>query len=213
MRVCAEPSCPELTKRGKCDEHRRQARRAEDKRRGNFRERGYDATYDRNRRRVIGDEDVCWLCGHVVDKTLPGTDPDGPTVDHIKPREHGGTNELSNLRLAHLRCNSARGAPGWGTPTSQEFSCRSGQSLAICTDPISRRAMPRVFKKGRDASTTQATRSAPPARCDSSTVAQAAGQRAAGQATDAASAEPDVAEGHTRMVGSSVVFADGDGLG
>ncbi len=110
MRVCSQPGCPELTTSGKCKTHRSQARRAEDARRGNFRERGYDATYDRNRRRVLRDEDICWLCGVVVDKRLPGTDPNGPTVDHVVPRENGGTNDLGNLRLAHLRCNSARRA-------------------------------------------------------------------------------------------------------
>jgi len=31
------------------------------------------------------------------------------TADHIKPSSHGGTGLLSNLRLAHKRCNEARG--------------------------------------------------------------------------------------------------------
>lgn len=31
------------------------------------------------------------------------------TVDHIKPRSHGGTDLISNLRTAHKSCNTARG--------------------------------------------------------------------------------------------------------
>jgi len=42
--------------------------------------------------------DTCHLCGH------PGAD----TVDHIIPRSRGGTDDLDNLRPAHLSCNSAR---------------------------------------------------------------------------------------------------------
>lgn len=53
----------------------------------------------------------CWLCLHPVDLTLPGTHPDGPSVDHVVPLSKGGDPlDRGNLRLAHLRCNSSRGA-------------------------------------------------------------------------------------------------------
>jgi 5-methylcytosine-specific restriction endonuclease McrA len=32
------------------------------------------------------------------------------SVDHVIPRSHGGTDHISNLRPAHLRCNKRRGA-------------------------------------------------------------------------------------------------------
>lgn len=38
------------------------------------------------------------------------TNPAELTVDHIKPRSKGGTNELSNLRLLCRSCNSRKGA-------------------------------------------------------------------------------------------------------
>lgn len=82
--------------------------------RPNWRQRGYDATYERNRLRVIREETVCALCGEPVDKALSGRHRDGPTVDHVLPRAQGGTNSRANLRLAHLRCNSAR--PGQERP-------------------------------------------------------------------------------------------------
>lgn len=42
---------------------------------------------------------VCWLCGRA------GAD----SVDHVIPRERGGTDDLGNLRAAHLSCNLRRG--------------------------------------------------------------------------------------------------------
>lgn len=78
--------------------------------RPNWRQRGYDKVYDRNHRRVIREESTCWICGEPVDKAISGRDPDGPTVDHVKPRSRGGTNQRDNLRLAHARCNAARRA-------------------------------------------------------------------------------------------------------
>jgi 5-methylcytosine-specific restriction endonuclease McrA len=33
-----------------------------------------------------------------------------PSLDHILPRSLGGTHDSSNLRTAHLHCNSMRGA-------------------------------------------------------------------------------------------------------
>lgn len=83
--------------------------------RPNWRQRGYDATYDRNRKRILRTHTVCCICGEPVDKTLSGRDPDGPSIDHIVPRAEGGTNQLDNLALAHLRCNTAR--PGLERPS------------------------------------------------------------------------------------------------
>ena len=54
----------------------------------------------------------CHLCGHPV--PYPDTEKKkgsgmGATVDHIVPRSRGGTNCLTNLKLAHAFCNSLRG--------------------------------------------------------------------------------------------------------
>jgi len=43
--------------------------------------------------------DTCWLCGQ----------PGARTVDHVVPRQFGGTDMLDNLRLAHFGCNVGRG--------------------------------------------------------------------------------------------------------
>ena len=73
-----------------------------------FHQRGYDKTYYRNRAIVLREETTCWICGEEVDKSLTGRHPNGPTADHVQPRHKGGTNARENMRLAHLRCNSAR---------------------------------------------------------------------------------------------------------
>jgi 5-methylcytosine-specific restriction endonuclease McrA len=53
-----------------------------------------------NRLVIHRDHGICWLCG------LPGAD----TVDHIVGLADGGTNQLDNLRAAHLSCNCSRAA-------------------------------------------------------------------------------------------------------
>lgn len=72
--------------------------------------------------RVLAEESVCWLCGRPVDPSLRGVrvyDPStgrrplhplSPTLDEVVPVSCGGDPlDRSNVRLAHLRCNEARG--------------------------------------------------------------------------------------------------------
>lgn len=39
----------------------------------------------------------------------PGSNPEFATWDHIVPKSKGGTNDRSNVKLAHRRCNELRG--------------------------------------------------------------------------------------------------------
>lgn len=53
---------------------------------------------------------VCLLCGEPMRLDLPGTHPDGPTLEHVIPVNRGGhPTDPRNLSASHLRCNSARG--------------------------------------------------------------------------------------------------------
>lgn len=54
---------------------------------------------------------ICQLCEGPVDLGLPFTDRWSATLDHIVPYSLGGSDDESNLRLAHRSCNSKRGAP------------------------------------------------------------------------------------------------------
>lgn len=56
-----------------------------------------------------------WTC-HICNKAVPQDlqydptqyEPLYPSLDHVIPRAHGGTDHPSNLRLAHTICNSTR---------------------------------------------------------------------------------------------------------
>lgn len=61
-------------------------------------------------RAVYAEETHCWLCGVVVDKSLPSHNPGSKTVDEIVPVIRGGSPvDRQNCRLAHWSCNSRRG--------------------------------------------------------------------------------------------------------
>lgn len=47
----------------------------------------------------------CGLCGGRVSRARKHPDPLCASIDHIVPVAAGGTNDLANLQLAHLRCN------------------------------------------------------------------------------------------------------------
>jgi 5-methylcytosine-specific restriction endonuclease McrA len=47
----------------------------------------------------------CGICGHDIDKSLKFPNLDSMTIDHILPLSNGGSHTLSNVQLAHLKCN------------------------------------------------------------------------------------------------------------
>ena len=51
---------------------------------------------------------LCGICLKPVDIERVVPDPWAPTVDHIHPLSKGGKNVISNVRLAHFRCNSVK---------------------------------------------------------------------------------------------------------
>jgi 5-methylcytosine-specific restriction endonuclease McrA len=52
----------------------------------------------------------CWICREPI-VNMNRQDRDDPfalTLEHIKPRNHGGTSRAGNLALAHRFCNERR---------------------------------------------------------------------------------------------------------
>lgn len=49
----------------------------------------------------------CLFCGGRL--ALDPRTGDGATLEHIRPRTDGGTDDLGNLALAHGRCNNEKG--------------------------------------------------------------------------------------------------------
>lgn len=52
---------------------------------------------------------TCWLCSNPIDPTLSHPNRLAGSVDHVLPIADGGQDVESNMRAAHLSCNSRRG--------------------------------------------------------------------------------------------------------
>lgn len=64
----------------------------------------------------IGDRDGwrCGLCSQFVDRRLEYPHPSSASLDHIEPLSLGGLHVRSNVQIAHLGCNIAKGNRGVG---------------------------------------------------------------------------------------------------
>lgn len=56
----------------------------------------------------------CQLCKRAVSRKRRWPEPLSPSLDHIVPLSRGGAHALSNVQLAHLRCNVSKGNRGGG---------------------------------------------------------------------------------------------------
>lgn len=73
--------------------------------------RGMDPRYIQGtRRELVFERDgwICQLCFEPVDPTLTWPHRMMATIDHIIPVVNGGAHVQSNVRLAHLSCNTRR---------------------------------------------------------------------------------------------------------
>jgi 5-methylcytosine-specific restriction endonuclease McrA len=62
-------------------------------------------TYRKNRAIVLANNNVCSLCGRPIDMELKAPNPMSASVDHVIAVAKGGTDDIENLRPAHLDCN------------------------------------------------------------------------------------------------------------
>lgn len=64
-------------------------------------------------RKELDDEPVlegkCIHCQRKLRLGVDGRPLNGATLEHIVPRNHGGTDEVENLAVACARCNSEKG--------------------------------------------------------------------------------------------------------
>ncbi|MFE9955848.1 HNH endonuclease [Micromonospora sp. NPDC005299] len=71
---------------------------------------------DRHRKTIARGRPPCALCGESIDYELPYMDPGEFVVDHIVPRNRGGSDTLDNKQPAHRRCNRAKSDRADGGP-------------------------------------------------------------------------------------------------
>lgn len=55
----------------------------------------------------------CWICGEEIDYTAKANTALAFEADHATPHSKGGSDDLSNLRSSHHRCNRSQGDKGW----------------------------------------------------------------------------------------------------
>jgi len=92
-------------------EDERRERRLARWRRKNALRRGAERSGPTISIRQLGDRDGwrCHLCRKPVNPRLRAPHRMSPTFDHLVPVSLGGSDDPSNLKLAHFTCNSSRG--------------------------------------------------------------------------------------------------------
>ena len=106
------------------------------------RERAYEIdgckVTSREARRFVRrrDGDLCHVCGRPALDGMSDYNPMQATLDHVVEHAAGGSNDVSNLKLAHRRCNEQR---------SREFARLRQNTLKTQTQ------RPREYRARREA--------------------------------------------------------------
>jgi 5-methylcytosine-specific restriction endonuclease McrA len=96
--------------------------------------------FDRAKKRILASESICAICGLPVDKTLKYPDPMSPSIDHIIPIDRGGhPSDISNLQLAHWKCNRMKAnkliySPGKVKQNTEDITDNSNRVLPLSMD-------------------------------------------------------------------------------
>lgn len=94
----------------------------------------FQTQYEKNRRIILASQDVCAICGQLVDKSLKFPNPLSPSIDHIIPIAKGGhPADLENLQLTHLKCNQSK---------ATKIVYEDNKDLAKQAEMISNRILP-----------------------------------------------------------------------
>lgn len=109
---CGAPAGPTVSSRSLCGNCRAENQRANNRRKNSKRRGAVSLVVYKMSEIAERDGWRCHICSKSVNKKLPGTDPNGPTIDHLVPISDGGADVPENVALAHRACNVRRGAGG-----------------------------------------------------------------------------------------------------
>ena len=74
-----------------------------------YRDRRLPSKRNYTRSEVFEDDSfLCYLCENPVDMRMRWPHPNSPSIDHVVPIAHGGTDTRDNVRLACAECNMAK---------------------------------------------------------------------------------------------------------
>ncbi len=93
---CAHQGCPNVTRERYCEAHAAESSRY-DQERGSASSRGYGASWRKLRAWYLARNPLCVMCGKAARE-----------VDHILPREDGGTDDQENLQSLCKSCHSKK---------------------------------------------------------------------------------------------------------
>jgi len=97
--------------------------------------------YDKNRKRILAEQEVCALCGQPVDKHLKFPHPMSASIDHIVPIAKGGhPSAYENLQLTHLICNQVK---------SSKQTIERNKGLVKEAETVSNRDLPKTIDWAR----------------------------------------------------------------
>ena len=118
LTYCLRPGCTKRSAKAYCEEHQSRKLADEDRHRGSSTERGYGARWQKLRRSILRRDDYacvpCMRDGLVIVAT---------EVDHIIPKQHGGTNSPDNLQSICKTCHGRKTAEekrSWVANQSQQ---------------------------------------------------------------------------------------------
>jgi hypothetical protein len=114
QRACACGAALAAARVRRCDQCKRERRNARDAWRGAKKRGAQRPDGPRISVHQLAERDGwrCHLCRRKVNRALSWPHPRSASIDHLVPVADGGTHDPTNLRLAHLGCNSARGTGG-----------------------------------------------------------------------------------------------------
>ena len=91
--------------------------------------------FDRNKKRIYARQNVCGICGQLVDFSRKFPDPLSPCIDHIIPIDKGGhPSDIANLQLAHLCCNRQKSNKMIRLPEAEKEQAITNRDLPLSMD-------------------------------------------------------------------------------